>query len=272
MKLKALFLTFNIVLLLSFLTIILIPMFILDGSFMLDFWAKNWYVIAVFVLILAWVNAMFFANWKVLSYLENEDWPGLSQYLEKKVFAGKRYSRRHIQLLCDSLLLLGDFATIRRLREAISRDRPALLPVLAVRFAASCLLDKNYAGVRELADRAADAKGADRDWLAFYGAFSRYIVKEYGPAADGLMPLAASAGDPLVAALSGYLCGTSLAGALPARARELDQAASGAKHRLDASVAAKKWRVFVEDAKADMQYVVVAKLLDEAGAWLYGSA
>ena len=59
MKFKVLFVIFNIVLFLSFLTIFLLPFFILDASFMLEFWSKNWYFGAIFLVILGVVNFAF---------------------------------------------------------------------------------------------------------------------------------------------------------------------------------------------------------------------
>ena len=117
MKFKVLFITFNIVLFLSFLTIFLLPFFILDGSFMLEFWSKNWYFGLIFIIILGIVNAAFISNWKMLSFLEREDWPALSscskrKLSEKSITASGKYDFYAIRFFFWEIL--PRFARLRR--------------------------------------------------------------------------------------------------------------------------------------------------------------
>lgn len=269
MKFKALFVTFNIVLFLSFLIIFLLPFFILDSTFMLDFWSKNWYFGIVFLAILAVVNVMFISHWKLLVFLENEDWPGLAQYLETSVFEKKRIIPRDVRLLSDSLLLLGDFATLRKLEAFLRASRPSLMPALAARFAAASVLSGDYGAVHGLSSSLSALKPAKRQWLSFYDAFAWHLEKKFDAAADGMIPLAAPATDPLVAALSGYLCGTVFSGRQSLRGDELRAAAGSAKERITRQFPEKKWRAYVDESKSDMQAVVVGKLLNETASWLY---
>jgi hypothetical protein len=269
MKFKALFVTFNIVLFLSFLIIFLLPFFILDSTFMLDFWGKNWYFGIVFLVILGVVNVMFLTHWKLLVFLENEDWPGLAQYLETSIFEKKRIVSRDVRLLSDSLLLLGDFATLRKLEKFLRASRPSLLPALAARFAAANVLSADYPAVHELSASLSALKPHKREWLSFYDAFARHLEKNPDAAAEGMIPLAVSASEPLVAALSGYLCGTVLSGRKSSKSDELSSAARSAKERITRKFTEKKWGQYVDESKSDMQVVVVGKLLNETGSWLY---
>lgn len=272
MKFKALFISFNIVLLLSFVTVFLLPMLVLGGSFMLEFWSKNWFFGAIFLFVFLAVNAVFLSYWKMLSYLEKEDWPGLSQYLESEVFERKRYNSRKVRLLCDSLLLLGDFATVGKLEELLRSERPRLFSTIGIRFVAACLLSGDYGRMMSLIAELRALKCPDGEWLGFYAAFSGTLRSLPDEAATGFMPLATAGKEPLVVALSGYLAGDVLAKKLPARQTELSDAADSARARLSAKYSRKKWAGYVEDMKADMHVVVLGKLIDESNRWLFPQA
>lgn len=269
MKFKALFITFNIVLFFSFLTIIFLPFLIMDGSFMSDFWSKNWFFCIIFVSIIALVNFVFLSHWKMLAFLEKEDWPGLSQYLENAVLVKKRFGKRNVRLLCDSLLLLGDFDTLDRLESVLRQERPALLASVAVKFAAAGLLSGKFDRLQAFTTSLASEKGADRDWLLFYAAFSRHLSKQFPEAADGLIKLASSAKDPLVTALSGYLCGVLLTRKDTDDQEALLSAAKEAKARLQKTYHRTKWDSYIEETKAEMHVVVLGKLVEETGTWLF---
>jgi hypothetical protein len=270
MKFKALFVIFNIVLLFSFLTIFLLPFFILDPGFMAGFWAKNWYFGALFVAVMGVVNVAFALNWKTLSYLEREDWPGLAAYLERDAFDRNRLSARKARLLCDSLLLLGDFDTLRRLEDELRPRKPRLLASLSVRFAAAYLLSSDYARVEAVT--APGSSGADRDWLCFYAAFSRNMQSRFGEASRAMIDLVAQAREPIVQALAGFLCAGTLARNAADLAEELDRSAESAKSLVLASFTKKKWLEHVEDRKSETYVVILSKLIDESTAWLFPDA
>ena len=63
----------------------MLPFFILDGSFMAEFWRNNWYFGAIFIVVLVVVNGLFLSQWKMLSCLEREDWPALARLLEGRI-------------------------------------------------------------------------------------------------------------------------------------------------------------------------------------------
>ncbi len=269
MKFKALFITFNIVLFLSFLTIFLLPFFVLDGTFMADFWVKNWFFGIIYIIILFAVNFVFLSHWKMLAFLEKEDWPALARYLEGEVFGKKKYGKRNVGLLCDALLLLGDFTTLSRLETVLRTDRRRLFASLGVKFAAAGLLSGDYAALHALASSLAGEQGADADWLSFYAAFSLHLSKQFVEAGAGFRTLAENARDPLVTALSGYLAALLAARDSGTGKAGLEAAAGAAKGRIVARYGRKKWDAMVEDAKADMQVVVLGKLIEETGVWLY---
>lgn len=268
MKFKILFVIFNIVLFLSFLTIFILPFFVLDASFLVEFWKKNWYFSLIFILILGIVNGVFFANWKTLSMLENEDWPALSRHLEREVFERNRVSRQKVQLLADSLVLLGDFATLRRLQDTLAERKPTLLDSLAERFASGLLLSADYPALYTFASAYRD--GHNRDWMRFFAAFARHMEKKYAESADGMLSLCETARDPLITALAGYFSQKLLTRLIPERAEDLERSGSVAKERVISSYARDKWNRLVGEEKSAIHVVVLTKLVDELDPWLYG--
>ena len=273
MKFKALFVIFNIVLILSFLTIFLLPFFILDGSFMAEFWRNNWYFGAIFIVVLAVVNGLFLSQWKMLSCLEREDWPALARLLEGRIIGKKHFTKRSVRLYCDSLILLSDFEGLKKLSTSLESGKPTLFARLSPRFAAAAILSGEYDAAYRIA--MAQVHGLDREggeWRAFYAAFSRHLAHKPAEAADGMLALARGARDPIVAVLSGYLCQGVLARSIEGRVPELSAAASEAQLRVGAVFTLDRWTRYVEEAKADMQVVILGKLIAEATAWLFSQA
>lgn len=270
MKFKALFITFNIVLFLSFVTIFFLPYFILNSLFMIEFWSKNWFFAIIFLCILGIVNGVFIAHWKTLSYLEKEDWPGLSRHLEIIVFDKHRFGKRKVGLLCDALILLGDFKTLGKLESELREKKPRLFAASGIKFASAYLLSKRYESVYALAQELGSQKEADTPWLSFYGSFALHLQNKWERAADGFSTLCATSSDPLVTALSGCMCAIIQKKHPDERDEKLGSASLEAKRRVTSKMSASKWHAYIDEAKAAMHVVVLGKLIDETGTWLYG--
>lgn len=267
MKFKFLVVTFNIVLIVSFLIVFFTPFFALDAGFMAEFWLRNWYLAAVFLLLIAGVNLLFVLNGRTLILLEREDWPALAAHLERQVFDRGRLTRRTVRLLCDALILLADFQAIGRLEALLASKRPRLLDSLGPHFAAARLLAGDYPGLESFASQERFRTGPDADWMGFFLGFARQMGKK--DAVDALVALTRKARDPIVVALAGYLAGGAVARGNPARAEEARAAAAEARERVLARFSRSRWDRAVEEARAQMYVVMVGKLLDEAGAWLF---
>ena len=66
MKIKAIFVTLNVVLGIAFLVIFLTPVIMLGGDWSSLFWSHNWPVALVFLAALGAVDAYFLINWSSL--------------------------------------------------------------------------------------------------------------------------------------------------------------------------------------------------------------
>lgn len=263
MKFKTLFISFNIVLIVSSLMVFFMPLLILDGQFMLDFWKSNWYFGLVLVVLLIILNFVFISNWKTLSLLEAEDWPALAAWLEKRVFSDHHFSNRTVRMLADALLIMADFDTAERLENLLAEKRPDLLARSAARLAAIRLIGKRYDGFCEFTQKCAELKHSDRDWLLFYAAFVRRIQNNRTEAAERFGRLCSEARDPVVLALSTYL----LPSVLAARAdRNLD-VADAALLRLTRSYTSGAFSRVLDSARGETHSAVFGTLLNELPAW-----
>src|SRR5512136_1335735 len=104
MKWKAMLALFDGVLVACFLAIFLMPLAALGGGFFALFWRRNWPVAAVFVAVLAAVNAWFLANRRMIGLLQAGDWPALATLLEERVFHGRVPRSLHVGLLANAYL------------------------------------------------------------------------------------------------------------------------------------------------------------------------
>ena len=86
MKFKTIYILFNAVILLSFGFIFLMPLLLLGSDYFSLFVSKNWIAGALFLLTLIIINGYFLWNWKLFHLLETEDWRGLINLLENRVY------------------------------------------------------------------------------------------------------------------------------------------------------------------------------------------
>jgi len=263
MKFKTLFISFNIVLIISSLMVFFMPVLIFDGQLMLDFWKTNWYFGLVLVIVLIILDSVFIFNWKTLSLLEAEDWPALAAWLEKRVFSDGCLTNRTIRLLADALLIMADFDTAERLENLLAEKRPDLLARSADRLVAIRLIGKRYAGFCEFAKTCAEMKHSNRDWLHFYAAFVLRIQNNWADAADRLSRLCVEARDPVVLALSAYLL-PSVQGSHTSGATQTVEAA---RLQLQRSYSARSFKRVLDSARGETHSAVFGTLLNELPSW-----
>ena len=102
MKFKALFILFNIVFASIFITVFFLPLNLLDAGGWGGFWGRHWGLLALFSLIVVAVNGVFALWWRLLGLLEAQDWAGLANYLEKKVYNRAFITASTVRLFLES--------------------------------------------------------------------------------------------------------------------------------------------------------------------------
>jgi hypothetical protein len=270
MKFRTIYILFNVVVVASFLFVFFLPFFLLGSEYSLGFWKTNWYLALVFLVIIAGLNAFFIANWKIFTCVEREDWASLSTFLVDKIFTKKRFSSHHVALLVNAYLLMGDVEGIGKLEAELVARRPELLNKNAVLFGVTRLLQNKPAEAEVFFKDYLDAKGVEnRDWLRFDYAFS-LVLERRVPDALPFLREGLSSSDAVLSLLSAYLVGTLGAAAAPEAERaELQRISNSTANQLRKRFPGQKWEREVERAKGEVHIVILSKLIDDAGRWLF---
>jgi len=270
MKFRTIFILFNVILVVSFGFMFVMPFALLGTGYTMSFWASNWPLGAFFLAVLAAFNAFFIANWQMFTLVEKEDWTTLETWLRVRLFDRGRTDRRYVRLFINVCLLRGDMESIAQLEARLAEKQPAALRRDAVLFAAARLLANDPAKSEAFLAPYLDGKGVDHaPWLRFYHAFSLVLLQRADEAAPALESNL-GARDPVLAALSAYLLGSlSAAASAPERRDALVAAAGKARDALLAGMDAARWSKETERARGEVHIVIMSKLIDEAGAWLY---
>jgi hypothetical protein len=260
------------VFLIAFVSILcLVPFFILGASFSHSFWLSNWYLLLVFILILAAVDSYYFVNRRLFLLLEKEDWPALVYYLEEKVIHRGKYTPRLVQLLANTYLVLSDSVAVMSLEKKVAIARPSLLESNALVFGAARILGRDISGaVRFFGARLESGKPAERQWLRWYYGFSLLLNRQFEEAGEEFVRLAAASGNGIVAGLSSFFLADTLAAALPEKADTFKAAAAEGRNRvLGALPQRKKWIRETGKIRAEVYAAALSKYLDDTGSWLY---
>ncbi|HKJ86158.1 MAG TPA: hypothetical protein VKA06_08780, partial [Spirochaetia bacterium] len=172
MKFRLLFIIFNVVILVSFALIFLMPAFVLGWEYTQVFWSSNWPVGAVFLLVLAGLNGYFVYNWRVFTLLEQEDWNGLIAYLEHEAYERTRLSRQRARILINAYVVTGQVDRISDLEAFVRQEKASLLAKLAVEFGLPYLLSSDGEKMVEyFGELSREPRASEPAWVRWCYAF-----------------------------------------------------------------------------------------------------
>jgi hypothetical protein len=264
LKFKTIFVIFNILLISSFLFILCMPFFILGRGYVKTFWAANWYLAAFFLLGFLTVNAYFLLNRKLFSSLERENWPEVREYLENRVYVRNKTSRRTLNILINTYIVLSDIAGLKKLSRHLEEKKSRHFPFFGLELGIPYFTENNAAGRLAYFEGLLENPNVRRrDWIRWALAFSRMAAGQRERAKDDLAALARETKDPVLLLLAVYLldsCGETSAESLAAETRTA----------LRAKYPPAAWRGLVERSQTNLMVLVLSRLLDEAENWLFG--
>ena len=265
MKFKTIFILFNIVIIISFLIIYLMPLFMLGWEYTSDFWAKNWFLPVIFVAVIGGLNAYFISNWTLFRYLEAEEWEPLIEYLEAKIYSRGRLRSQYVRILINAYLVRGRAGEITRLKEKAEEKRPGLLEKFTLQFGIPYILENDSAGMKEFFGRFLNHDGGrEGRWIRWNYAFACFLEEDREEAKKMLLPLAREARDPLLNLLSIYLLEP-----FSSSDEEAGEAVgAGAKKLLD-KYDRDSWEKELGRGKDNVYIVILSRLLGEATEWLF---
>ncbi len=265
MKFKLIFAAFNIIIILSFLFVFLLPFFFLGWQYTQIFWADNWYLALVFLAIIVVLNLYFARNWKLFGLLENEDWQGLVAYLEKTVFERKRVSKQHVRLLVNGYVVVSQPDKIHELEQFLRTERPALVREFAVELGIPHLLKNDADAITQFFQPLArDSKTAKRGWVRWCYAFGLMLGENYEDAKRAFLEILDDSRDPILRVLTAYML-DSYRNLDEKVAERVNEQLNQLRNRLNL----RRWQKQLERSRSNLMVLVMAKLLQDASAWAF---
>ncbi len=265
MKMKAIFLLLNAVLGVAFLVIFLTPLFLVGGDWFQLFWTRNWPIAIIFVLTMCAVDAYFLLNWRLFSGLEKENWGEVAGFLEERIFKHGWITSPRVRLLLNTYLVTSNTQGILALEAYLAQKKPGLIPRFSLPFGIPHLL------ARDPADAEAWFRGmltqprlAEGDWVRWNHAFSLLQTRKSDEARTELAGLLERVSDPVLLLLTMYLLDVL------ARNDEAVESQVAAKRELmKGRHTPDSIRKAIEKSSANIQVVVLSRLLQDASQWLF---
>jgi hypothetical protein len=264
MKFKTIFIIFNLVIVFSFLVIFFMPLLLLGAEHFSEFFRNNWYISLLFIATLAIFNSYFIANWRLFQLLEREDWLGLIEYLEHKVFEQRKIQKNYIKILVNSYLVTSQPEAILKLKDHVEQMRPKLIKQFSVAFGLPYLLtNKSGEAERYYGKLLAQNRIRERAWIRWNYGFSLLQVKEAEGAKKEFFALLES-NNPVIVLLSLYLL-SSFALEENGEKSALDGKAEEIRSRYSKT----QWEKKLNRYRSNLQAMIFSRLIAEASNWLF---
>ena len=271
MKFRTIFILFNVVIGISFLSIFLMPFFLLGVQYSLTVWSRNWPLGLIFIVVFSAFNIFFAMNRIVFKLVEKEDWENLSILLAKRIFEKKQYRNMYVRFLVSTSLNKSDLDMIDRLEKELRENKPQLLYKNAVLFGVVYLLKNDPIASERFFAEISEYNGVDNPfWLAFDHGFSLVLLKKIEEAIPKLEK-ALESKEIVLKLLSAFLLGTICTSVNDqSRSNELVIKTEKLRTEYRNKFTKTRWSKEVEKARNEVHIVIMTKLIDEASNWLFG--
>jgi hypothetical protein len=266
MKFKTLFLLFNLIILLSFGFIFLMPLPILGWEYALSFWGQNWPIAVLFLAVLGGLDGYFVSQWKLFSLLEREDWAGLRTLLEAELAKKGTLGIQKTRIFLNACLIAQNPGRISELREVYVAKKVPFLPKVALSLGLPLVLEGKSEQVVEFFGPLSDSRktGSDGPWIRWSLAMAKLLQTDTAAARPLLEAGLKDGKQPLLQLLSLYLLDNLRASddsvrALVDRERPL----------LASRLTDKEWANHIDGLKEKVILVLfMEKLIGDARRWL----
>lgn len=267
MRFRLLFLVFNVVIIVSFVLIFLMPAFVLGWEYTRVFWSTNWPIGAVFVVVLIGLNVYFLSNWKVFTLLEQEAWEEVRAHLESQLFDRNRASAQGIRILINSYVVTGSLERMDRLAALLKEKHPRLAARLALELALPRLLSGNGATMVEELGATSQVPGTRRPlWIHWCHAVALMMASRLEDAKQALIVVTREARDPLLKLLSASMLQPYGKGDEETRAF-----VASAKAELTANWSREKIGREVDRHRQNLHVLLLSSQLEKASDWAFGA-
>ncbi len=266
MKFKVIFLSFNILIVFSFLMIFLLPVFMLGGDYAGLFWQESWYIALIFICIIVFINVLYFVNRKMLSCLERENWPELKLLLDERIFNKKRLRKMNIRMYISTCIATSSISEIERLETLLRAEKPEALDYWALQLGLPHLLGNDPVEMKEYFGEFVERNIRDIGWIKWNYCFSLLLLKENDAAVPMLKELASDDSDSILRLSALYML--SPFGGDGEAAAVLDCGRDELKVKMpEASLKGE-----LDKRKDNVQMLFLTQIISKASDWLYGTA
>ncbi len=267
MKFRTIFAVFNIIIVVSFLLIFLMPYFVLGWEYTELFWRNNWFLGIIFVAILGALNGYFVHNWRLFSLLEQEDWPNLIAYLEARVFEKGRTNKQRMRILINAYVVTSQPDRTMRLEQYLRENKPAVIPQFALQLGIPYLLRNDPEAMEQFyGEMKEESNCADPLWVRWNYAFALMLQQKLDDAKAVLLSIAPQEKNPVLRLLTLYLLD-----AFTSTDEEVRQVVRNGTEQLRAKYPGEKWQAQLERRRDSLQVLVLSKLIRDATEWAFGS-
>ncbi len=205
MKFKIIFVSFNILIIFSFLIVFIFPVLMFGEDYSLQFLLESWYLGLIFILLLLIINILYFFNKKFLGFLEAENWPELKSFLELKIFKQKKYRMIYIKMYINSCIAVSKINDIERLEKNLRTDKPKLVAKLAFELGLPYILKNDPVQMKSFFGEFLLSDTAYSNWIQWNYCFALLMLNETEDAVKLLKKLAVDDRDPVLQLLSLYM-------------------------------------------------------------------
>lgn len=265
MKFRTIFAVFNVIIVVSFLLIFLMPYFVLGWEYTQLFWRNNWFLGIIFVVILGALNGYFIFNWRLFTLLEREDWPNLIEYLEQQTLGGGRVSKQKMRILINAYVVTSQPDRTRKLEAYLREHKPSVIPQFALQLGIPYLLQNDPAAMEAFYGEMKDAPNcSDALWVRWNYAFALMLQQKLDEAKSMLVSIARETSNPVLKLLSLYLLD-----AFTSTDEEVRRMVHNGTEELRAKYPGEKWQAQLDRSRDSLQVLVLSKLIRDASEWAF---
>ena len=267
MKFKFLIVTLNIVIIISFISFFIMPLLAYPNN-ITAFLMRYWFFPPIFIVLLIFVNILYFRNKNIIENVESGDWSALCHALEVEVFDKHRTSLKNLKLLSEVQLLLSDFAGLKRLETFVRANCSEYLAALAPNFAGGKLLSGQYAELYNFVSNLVRS-GKKDEWVAFYVPFSLQMQKDYSRASEEFKKLLNTFSEPILNSMTAYFYYEVLKKHCKCTENERSTFVSEAQNKIKSSYSLDAWSAYTAKKKQEMHVLVFKKVIDDTTNWVF---
>lgn len=265
MKLKAIFIIFNVLVVLSFFFVFFMPALFLGWEYTRIFWTSNWYLAVVFVAVLVVLNWYFIGNKRLFSALEEEDWEAVISVIEDRIYRKHRYTPGNVRLLVNAYVVTSKSGKVQQLEDHLRENRYRVVQRNALIFGIPHLLSNDGEEMARYYGEFLDsARGEARDWIRWNYAFALMLQQKLGEAREILEDLCRRSKPGIIAAVSAYLLS-----AYASESPDAVELSDRTREAIRAAMSRKEWNKNVDKARGELHVLVLSKLLQDVEEWLY---